>query len=95
MTWNDLDTKGDNAEAQRMREAHAAKVNELSQAAVRALGPAQQAPLVEWLRATALSYSYASGRSAEDVAFAEGRRQLAVELLKLGGSLNESGSSSD
>lgn len=84
MTWDDLDDKREETTAQQMREAHEAKANALRQATARALQPAKQTELKEYLRALAYSYSYTSGRSAEDVAFSEGRRWLAIELLKMG-----------
>ena len=90
MTWDDLNpASADAADRERQKQAHEAKAAALKQAVVRALGPAKQTEFKEYLRAIALGYSYTSGRSAEDVAFAEGRRWLAVELLKMGEVINE------
>lgn len=89
MSWDDITGTGDNDARERHRQAHEAKLAALKQACARALASREQTELKEFLRSVALGFSYTSGRSAEDVAFVEGRRRLAIELLQLGEVIDE------
>lgn len=77
MAWQDLSSKPDNPEHQ---ERH----NKVAAGCVRAL-EAGGDELTKWLRGIAEGGSYAPGRQPTDVAYAEGKRALAVAILKLGG----------
>jgi len=58
---------------------------ELSRCIQRALTGPEQKVLRKWLRQTAFGASYMPGREADKVAWLEGKRALAVFMLKEGG----------
>lgn len=79
MTWADLENKADKP------EPHEDKLIPLRHAAQRAFAAKNQAPLREELERLVRRPSYAPGRTAEDVAYLEGCRRVAIDLLRMGG----------
>lgn len=81
MGWNEMDGKGqDTDKVARAKEEEAALRGQVR----KALGE-PTTPLYRYLDALVRGQSYAPGRPVEDVAFAEGQRALARQLMKLGG----------
>lgn len=77
MAWQDLNSKPENPE-------QTERLNKVKAGCVRAL-EAGGDELTKWLRSVAEGGSYTPGRQPADVAYAEGKRALAVAILKLGG----------
>lgn len=88
MGWDELSGKAE-GEAKAKAEAEHARREEESRELQRQVGAALQDPLLyRYFKNMALGQSYASGRSAEDVAHAEGRRAAAIDFLRIGGRLD-------
>lgn len=83
MAWSELEPKVDIQAHENLKAEHDA----LMSAAVRALDGSNQAPLKAYLEARANSISFRPGIPAEEVAFREGQRSLALQLLKLAGEI--------
>jgi len=79
MSWDDLE-RPDIPETDEQQQA-------LGRQTVQALDNSPM--LVRYLRTTLQSPSFARGRAPEDVAFAEGQRFMALQILKLGGKFDE------
>lgn len=79
MTWDDINRQPDKPVAQED------KLIPLRHAAQRAFAAKAQAPLREELERLVRRPSYAPGRTAEDVAYLEGCRRVALDLLRMGG----------
>ena len=77
MTWQELSSKQENPE-------QTERYNKVAAGCTRALEAGGE-ELTKWLRGIAEGGSYAPGRQPSDVAYAEGKRALAVMMLKLGG----------
>lgn len=84
MSWESLETKAPNPEATEKAGKADAAVNKCCSH----LSRSEYTPLVGYLRKVAYSRSFRPGRPAEDTAWAEGYRALAVELLSRGGILD-------
>lgn len=84
MSWEGLDNT---ARLQERAEADKSRVVALEKACIQALKGANQAPLRQMLAAKAHSVSYRPGVPAEQVAFDEGQRSIALQILKLAGEL--------
>lgn len=69
----------------RERDAHQKKLEAAAKAALNAEGAE---PLVEELHRIAMANAYNPGRSKADMAFADGKRSTAVQILNLGGKSN-------
>lgn len=87
MGWNEVNAGpgGDPEKAEQEKKRRAQSELAVRQAAREALDGAGQKPLREALRKIALASSYAPGRDHADMAFAEGKRAMAVWLLQMGG----------
>lgn len=86
MGWSELTGREDQQErAQQERERMAA----LEKACIQALKGRNQAPLRQLLFRKAQGVSYRPGAPAEQVAFDEGQRSMALQILKLAGELHE------
>jgi hypothetical protein len=84
VSWSDLEPKPlEAAKAQNYQT----ETEALAKACVRALAKDTQMPLRLFLQAKANSVSFRPGIPAEDVAFREGQRSLALQLLKLAGEI--------
>lgn len=75
----------DKQEKAKQAEQREQSKRELRRAIIRAVDGDQQKALREMLIDMAMASSYMKGRSAEDVAFAEGKRAFAAYLLREGG----------
>jgi len=79
--WGDLENAGRDVgkegQAKQEQTALRAQVH-------KALGE-PNSPMQRYLEAVVRGQSYAPGRTPEDVAYAEGQRSMARQLLKLGG----------
>lgn len=81
MAWSELDAKVDTTSQDNAK----AVMDALAQACTRAIVKDGQGPLKAFLMDKAHSISYRPGIPAEEVAFREGQRSLALQLLKLAG----------
>lgn len=85
MGWYNLEnTKKASSEEKSARE-DAYRV--LAAAASKALAGGAQEPLNKFLRNKANSISYRAGATSAEVAFEEGQRSLALQILKLAGEI--------
>jgi len=85
MGWHNLeDTKKTSSPEKAARE-DAYRV--LAAAASKALSGDSQEPLNKFLRSKANSISYRAGATPAEVAFEEGQRSLALQILKLAGEI--------
>ncbi len=86
MGWNNLEAaKPDPEAAQAQKQRDAEERKALEAAARRAFADKQQTPLKDELVKVGRRPSFTPGRSAEEVAYLEGYRKLALDLLKMGG----------
>lgn len=76
MSWNDLNSKKQVSEEREPIEASLKKAFE-------------DREIVQFLYEIVVAQSYAGMRTPDQVAFAEGQRSLARQLLLLGGKLND------
>lgn len=85
MGWEDLQSP---KRLQERAEQEQGRVVALEKACIQALKGANQQPLKAMLKARAHSMSYRPGITPEQVAFDEGQRSLALQILKLAGELS-------
>lgn len=83
MAWSDLEKKPPTAEKEKLAEEHRA----LGAAVKATIGNSQYAPLKDFLMGKAHTVSFYPGVDPADVAFREGQRSLALQLLKLAGEI--------
>jgi len=86
MGWQDVTIKGtDPAEQEAAQHKEQEESRALRQAARRALQGDGQGPLRDELTRAVHRCSYSPNATHAEMAFAEGYRKLAIDLLKLGG----------
>lgn len=81
MAWSELDKHPQTADKDKLAEEHRA----LGAAVKATIGNEQYAPLKDFLMNKAHTVSFYPGVDPSDVAFREGQRSLALQLLKLAG----------
>lgn len=82
MAWSDLDKPTEKPDD---NGKHAEEMRALGTAAKKAFAVDDQRPLRDFLLARAHTVSFRPGVDPADVAFREGQRSLALQLLKLAG----------
>jgi len=83
--WSEFDPKDREEKRDAQSEKHQEHLRALGTAAKRGIAGEKQDVLLRFLQSRANSVSYRPGASAEEVAFNEGQRSLALQLLKLAG----------
>lgn len=87
MGWNDLNTGEATTKQAEYSDEHKETVRALGTAAKKACGGDQQRPLRDFLLTKAHTVSFRPSASSEEVAFLEGQRSLALQILKLAGEI--------
>ena len=87
MGWQELEGPSDLSREKRQAESEKerSRLEAVEDAAKRAFRGAKQKPLVEELERVIRRPSYQPGCSAEQIAYLEGYRRLAIDLLRRGG----------
>jgi hypothetical protein len=84
VAWSELDKKND---AQPEKENATAELRALANAVRAAVSADKQKPFREFLLQRAHAVSFRPGVEASEVAFREGQRSLALQILKLAGEI--------
>lgn len=87
MGWSDLNSGEATAKQAEYSDEHKEAVRALGIAAKKALASDQQTPLKNFLLTKAHTVSFRPSATSEEVAFLEGQRSLALQLLKLAGEI--------
>lgn len=87
MGWSDLNSGEATSKQAEYSDEHKEAVRALGVAAKKAISADQQTPLKNFLLSRAHGVSFRPSASSEEVAFNEGQRSLALQLLKLAGEI--------
>ena len=87
MGWHDLEGQNAQEEKRQHEERQEESIRALRTAARKAVGDGSQAPLKEYLMTKAHTVSYSPSAAPGDVAFYEGQRSMALQILKLAGEI--------
>ena len=85
MGWNELEGANAKEEKQTHHEKQEESIRALRTASRTAVSGDKQKPLREYLLTKAHAVSYSPNAASGDVAFYEGQRSMALQILKLAG----------
>jgi len=88
MGWNDLDGNNAKEEKQTRHDKQEESIRALRNSARGAVTGDNQKPLRDFLFNKAYGVSYSPNAAPGDVAFAEGQRSMALQILSLSGELS-------
>lgn len=87
MGWQNLESSDATDRQAEQSDKHKEAIKALGIAARKAVDGEQQTPLKNFLMTKAHSVSFRPSVSSEEVAFLEGQRSLALQILKLAGEI--------
>ncbi len=85
MGWHDLEGEGAREQKQEQHDKQEESIRALRTAARGGVSGDKQKPLKDFLMSKAHAVSYSPNAAPGDVAFSEGQRSMALQILKLAG----------